>query len=200
MFSGDSQRANFKCWVHENVRHGPSLSLKRCKSSSASFSCCFPWERHKSSPPSSEDTVPGESPNIQGIKRHLAFLYSWRSVLSFIYPILISSCPPCFWELQMFNLITLISPKVLSFILSPTCSPLGASHWSVFNLFLCFIGQWCIAEYNAAARDWFLQPIKISRTDILSRLILGRHRSLTSHPAPQFKNMNTSLIRHSNSS
>lgn len=123
-----------------NVRHGPSVSLKRCKSSSASFRCCFPRERHKSSAPSSEDTVPGDGPNIQGIKRHLACeslpLFLTLHAL-FYFPFLISSHPLCLWALQTLNLITLISPKVLSFILSPTRSPLGASHWSVFNLFLC---------------------------------------------------------------
>lgn len=42
MFSRDWQHANFKCWVQGNVQHRPSVTLKRCKSSSASFSCFFP--------------------------------------------------------------------------------------------------------------------------------------------------------------
>lgn len=79
-----------------NVRHGPSVSLKRCKSSSASFGCCFPRERHKSSPPSSEDTVPRDSPNIQGIKRHLAcesipLMPALRAVFYFPFPHLLLS-------------------------------------------------------------------------------------------------------------
>lgn len=36
------QHADFKCWVQGNARHRPSVSLKRYKSSSASFGCCFP--------------------------------------------------------------------------------------------------------------------------------------------------------------
>lgn len=168
MFSGDSQRADFKCWVQENVRHGPSVTLKRCKSSSASLGCCFPRERHTSSPPSSEDTVPGESPNIQGIKRHLAC----ESLPLFLtlHAVFYFPCPhflPSWLLLSTTNVQSHRFDFPLSFILSPTCSPLGASHWSVFNLFLCFIGQWCIAEYSVAAHDWFLRPIKMSRTDIL---------------------------------
>lgn len=131
---------DFKCWVQENVRHGPSVSLKRCKSSSALFGCCFPRERRKSSPSSSEDTVPGESPNIQGIKHHLAceslpLFLTPRAVFYFPFPHLLPSSASEHYKRSVSSLW--FSPKVLSFILSPACSPLGASHWSVFNLFFC---------------------------------------------------------------
>lgn len=107
---------------------GPSVSLKRYKSSSAVVSLGSVTNRRRRA---ARTQSPG-SPNIQGIKRHLAreSLPLFPTLRAAFYSpfFLISSRPRCLSALQTFHLITLISPKVLSFILSPTCSPLGASH------------------------------------------------------------------------
>lgn len=182
MFSRDWQHADFKCGVQGSVRHRPSVTLKRCKSSSASFGCFFPrgvsqivTAEQRGQSPWGEPKYPGNQASFS-LQEPFSIPDTPRCLL--FPPFLISSHALCFWALQTFCLITLISPKVVSFILSPTSSPHRASYWSVFNLFLCLIWQWCIAEYNAAARNWFLQLIKMSRTDILLRLIPGRHHGL----------------------
>lgn len=96
-FPGDSQRADFKCWVQGNVRHGPSVSLKRCKSSSASFGCLFPSGASQIvSRRAARTQSPGESPNIQGIKRHLAceslpLFLTLRAAFYFPFPRLLPS-------------------------------------------------------------------------------------------------------------
>lgn len=100
--------------------------------------CCFPEEPLILSVPGNNYMFPRGSPNIQGIKHHLAcksFSLFLTLCLGFYFPfLLLSLFPLCFWTAQTFNLIgfPLISPQLVPFIHYPTCSPLRTSYWSFF--------------------------------------------------------------------
>lgn len=168
------QHADFKCWVQGNAWHRPPVSLKRCKSSSASFGCCFPWETSQIVTAMQRGQSPWGEPKYRGNQASFSLWEPFSIPDILLVPL--SSSPPILSASENYK------HSVSSLWFHPKWSPsfrLQPAHLpepridQFLIFFLCRIGQWCIAEYIT---DWFLQLIKMSRTDILWRLIPGRHR------------------------
>ena len=111
-----------------------------CSSALFSVFFCFPQEPLKLSEPGNSYMFPRGSPNIQGIKRHLAcksLFFPRHSALPFISPSLLLSLSSqqCKHSIFDFTLGGLI----------PFASPSSTSYWSVFNLCVSF---WTIMHHG----------------------------------------------------
>lgn len=111
-----------------------------CSSALFSVFFCFPQEPLKLSEPGNSSMFPRGSPNIQGIKRHLAcksLFFPRHSALPFISPALLLSlssqqCKHSIFDFTWGGLI-------------PFASPSSPSYWSVFHLCVSF---WTIMHHG----------------------------------------------------
>lgn len=144
------QPANWKWWFYGIVFKwwflGLSLGLHHwekpvCSSTLFSVFFCFLLKPLKLSVPGNNYMFPRGSPNIQGIRRHLAckslFLSLTLCIAFYFPPLFYSRYPLCLPAVQTFNLIRWSH----SFFPQPPHFP-AHCFWWVFNL-LRFTGRWC---------------------------------------------------------
>lgn len=159
VFSNSMQPANSKWWVHWIVKAWWYVRICTVCQSEPQWmfvrliQCCFPQEPLKLSVPGNNYMFPRGSPNIQGIRHHLACTSLFLSLtlcIAFYFP-LSSSLSILSASQQYKHSISLVSlwfhlKWSHSFFLQPAHPP---GHLiDQFLIFLCLFGQWCIAEYN----------------------------------------------------
>lgn len=167
----------FKWWFL-----GLSLSLHHwekpvCSSTLFSVFFCFLLKPLKLSVPGNNYMFPRGSPNIQGIRRHLAckslFLSLTLCIAFYFSPLFYSRYPLCLPAVQTFNLIRWSH----SFFPQPPHFP-AHCFWWVFNL-LRFTGRWCTVYSSVCVYfHCFFNFIKSARN--ASSLWEGRNLNIIS--------------------